>query len=83
MMRNKALAQPLKDHPAYKAHREAALVRLAVETPDCLFEECSDCCYLERRDGMFETSTRNFLSVCPECGGRLLVGVIANGEIHA
>lgn len=80
-MRNRAFVPSLKKHPAYKADREAKLTRLAVETPDCEFLECQDCCYLERKDDAW--STRRFVPlICPECDGQLLIGIIAGGEVH-
>ena len=79
-MRNRPFTPALKDHPAYKADREAKLTRLAIETPDCMFEECSDCCFLERSD---ERTANRRMNICPECGGQLLVGIIAGGEVHA
>lgn len=81
-LRHRPLGQPLKESAAYKADREAQLARLAIETPDCMFEECTDCCYLERQTPE-EAAKRKFPYVCPECGGQVLIGIIANGEVHA
>lgn len=70
----------LKQTRVYQEAREAALARLAVETPDTRYLECMDCCWLERcwleRDDLGMPWDE-----CPECGGRLTSGWIRNGVV--